>query len=153
MDPSASPCWRSQNRKRCLRRLTKNHPLPVDQTTTSEREAATTARTSKRKAHRAQLWNGRRSRCRHITPKGTTKDGKLFDRAFRFTDTWVQSGGKWQCVASQVMKIKGQAILKHRSLFENCHGNAAASVVGRRHMSRGTISEPVIASRGLCVKN
>ncbi len=39
--------------------------------------------------------------------KGTTKDGKPFDRAFRFTDTWVQRGGQWQCVASQVMKIKG----------------------------------------------
>jgi hypothetical protein len=39
--------------------------------------------------------------------KGTTKDGKPFDRAFRFTDTWVQRGGQWQCVASQVMKVKG----------------------------------------------
>jgi ketosteroid isomerase-like protein len=39
--------------------------------------------------------------------KGTTKDGKPFDRAFRFTDTWLQRGGQWQCVASQVMKIKG----------------------------------------------
>ena len=39
--------------------------------------------------------------------KGTTKDGKPFDRTFRFTDTWVQRGGEWQCVASQVMKIKG----------------------------------------------
>jgi len=39
--------------------------------------------------------------------KGTTKDGKPFDRTFRFTDTWVQRGGQWQCAASQVMKIKG----------------------------------------------
>jgi ketosteroid isomerase-like protein len=39
--------------------------------------------------------------------KGTTKDGKPFDRAFRFTDTWVERGGQWQCVASHVMKIKG----------------------------------------------
>jgi type IV secretory pathway VirB10-like protein len=39
--------------------------------------------------------------------KGTTKDGKPFDRTFRFTDTWVERGGQWQCVASQVMKIKG----------------------------------------------
>ena len=39
--------------------------------------------------------------------KGTTKDGKPFDRTFRFTDTWVKRGGEWQCVASQVMKIKG----------------------------------------------
>jgi hypothetical protein len=29
----------------------------------------------------------------------------------------------------------------------------AACVLGRRRMSRGTIEEPVIASRGLCVKN
>jgi len=39
--------------------------------------------------------------------KGTTKDGKPFDRAFRFTDTWVKRGGQWQCVASHVMKIRG----------------------------------------------
>jgi len=39
--------------------------------------------------------------------KGTTKEGKPFDRMFRFTDTWVQRGGQWKCVASQVMKIKG----------------------------------------------
>ena len=39
--------------------------------------------------------------------KGTGKDGKPFDRAFRFTDTWVQRSGQWQCVASHVMKVKG----------------------------------------------
>ena len=39
--------------------------------------------------------------------KGTTKDGKAFDRQFRFTDTWIERNGQWQCVASQVMKIKG----------------------------------------------
>jgi ketosteroid isomerase-like protein len=39
--------------------------------------------------------------------KGTTRDGKPFDRAFRFTDTWVQRGDQWQCVASHVMKLKG----------------------------------------------
>jgi ketosteroid isomerase-like protein len=38
---------------------------------------------------------------------GTGKDGKGFDRAFLFTDTWVIRGGKWQCVASQISKIKG----------------------------------------------
>ena len=37
--------------------------------------------------------------------KGTDKDGKPFDRKFRFTDTWVERGGRWQCVASQVMKL------------------------------------------------
>jgi ketosteroid isomerase-like protein len=39
--------------------------------------------------------------------KGTAKDGKAFDRSFRFTDTWVERNGQWQCVASQVMKVKG----------------------------------------------
>ena len=39
--------------------------------------------------------------------KGTGKDGKPFDRTFRFTDTWVKRGGQWQCVASQVMKVRG----------------------------------------------
>jgi ketosteroid isomerase-like protein len=39
--------------------------------------------------------------------KGTGKDGKPFDRTFRFTDTWVKRGGQWQCVASHVMKVRG----------------------------------------------
>jgi ketosteroid isomerase-like protein len=39
--------------------------------------------------------------------KGTAKDGKAFDRQFRFTDTWVERNGQWQCVASQVIKTKG----------------------------------------------
>jgi len=39
--------------------------------------------------------------------KGTTKDGKPFDRQFRFTDTWVERNGQWQCVSSHVMKTKG----------------------------------------------
>jgi ketosteroid isomerase-like protein len=38
---------------------------------------------------------------------GTGKDGKAFDRTFLFTDTWMMRGGKWQCVASQISKIKG----------------------------------------------
>ena len=38
---------------------------------------------------------------------GTGKDGKAFDRALLFTDTWMMRGGKWQCVASQVNKVKG----------------------------------------------
>ena len=38
---------------------------------------------------------------------GTGKDGKAFDRAFLFTDTWMMRGGKWQCIASHVSKIKG----------------------------------------------
>ena len=39
--------------------------------------------------------------------KGTGKDGKAFDRTFLFTDTWMNRGGKWQCIASQASKIKG----------------------------------------------
>jgi hypothetical protein len=38
--------------------------------------------------------------------KGTGKDGKAFDHVYRFTDTWVDRGGNWQCVASQIMKVK-----------------------------------------------
>jgi ketosteroid isomerase-like protein len=34
--------------------------------------------------------------------KGTDKDGKAFDRSFRFTDTWLDRNGKWQCIASQI---------------------------------------------------
>ncbi len=33
--------------------------------------------------------------------KGSGKDGKTFDRTYRFTDTWMDRGGSWQCVASQ----------------------------------------------------
>jgi ketosteroid isomerase-like protein len=39
--------------------------------------------------------------------KGTGKDGKAFDRTYRFTDTWVERNGQWQCVASQINKLKG----------------------------------------------
>jgi ketosteroid isomerase-like protein len=39
--------------------------------------------------------------------KGTSKDGKAFDRTFLFTDTWVLRGGQWQCIASQINKVKG----------------------------------------------
>jgi ketosteroid isomerase-like protein len=40
--------------------------------------------------------------------KGTGKDGKTFDRAYRFTDTWVDRNGKWQCVASQASLVSGK---------------------------------------------
>jgi ketosteroid isomerase-like protein len=39
--------------------------------------------------------------------KGTGKDGKAFDRTFLFTDTWMLRSGQWQCVASQINKVKG----------------------------------------------
>ena len=37
--------------------------------------------------------------------KGTDKDGKAFDRTYRFTDTWMDRTGNWQCVASEVMLV------------------------------------------------
>jgi ketosteroid isomerase-like protein len=37
--------------------------------------------------------------------KGTAKDGKAFDRTYRFTDTWVERDGQWQCVGSQVSLV------------------------------------------------
>ena len=37
--------------------------------------------------------------------KGTGKDGKAFDRTYRFTDTWVERNGQWQCVAEQGSQI------------------------------------------------
>ena len=33
--------------------------------------------------------------------KGTDKNGKRFDRVYRFTDTWMERDGKWQCIAEQ----------------------------------------------------
>jgi ketosteroid isomerase-like protein len=33
--------------------------------------------------------------------KGTSKDGKAFDKTYRFTDTWMERNGQWQCIASQ----------------------------------------------------
>lgn len=38
--------------------------------------------------------------------KGTGKNSKPFDRTYLFTDTSVQRGGQWQCVASQVSQAK-----------------------------------------------
>ncbi|MFL6594757.1 MAG: DUF4440 domain-containing protein [Chthoniobacterales bacterium] len=31
---------------------------------------------------------------------GTTASGQSFDHTYRFTDTWMERGGKWQCVAA-----------------------------------------------------
>ena len=36
-----------------------------------------------------------------VRSKGSSKNGQAFDRTYRYTDTWVQRDGKWQCVASQ----------------------------------------------------
>lgn len=40
--------------------------------------------------------------------KGKGKDGQSFDRTYRFTDTWLERNGKWQCVASQIALIHGR---------------------------------------------
>ncbi len=40
-----------------------------------------------------------------LASKGTDA-GKPFDSEERFTDTWVKSGGKWQCVATHATSIK-----------------------------------------------
>lgn len=36
---------------------------------------------------------------------GTTADGRPFDRSYRFTDTWVERSGKWQCVAAHATAV------------------------------------------------
>ena len=38
--------------------------------------------------------------------KGADKEGKSFDRLYRFTDTWLERGGKWPCIAEQVAEVK-----------------------------------------------
>jgi len=37
------------------------------------------------------------------TEIGKDKAGKAFNRTFRWTDTWIDRNGKWQCVASQAV--------------------------------------------------
>jgi ketosteroid isomerase-like protein len=39
------------------------------------------------------------------TEEGKSKDGTAFKRSFRWTDSWVERNGKWQCVASQAMLV------------------------------------------------
>lgn len=39
------------------------------------------------------------------TEVGKSKDGKAFKRNFRWTDTWLERNGKWQCIASQAMQV------------------------------------------------
>ena len=36
---------------------------------------------------------------------GKTSAGKTFSQAFRFTDTWVERDGRWQCVAASAMAL------------------------------------------------
>jgi ketosteroid isomerase-like protein len=36
---------------------------------------------------------------------GTTTDGRRFDDSRRFTDTWMERGGKWQCISSHATQL------------------------------------------------
>ncbi|MEY2558831.1 MAG: hypothetical protein QOE34_2256 [Verrucomicrobiota bacterium] len=36
---------------------------------------------------------------------GKDKSGKAFSHAYRFTDTWVERNGEWQCVAAHAMAL------------------------------------------------
>jgi ketosteroid isomerase-like protein len=36
---------------------------------------------------------------------GKTPKGKAFSHAYRFTDTWVERNGAWQCVAASAMAL------------------------------------------------
>lgn len=36
---------------------------------------------------------------------GKTMTGKAFSQAYRFTDTWVERNGQWQCVSAQAMAM------------------------------------------------
>jgi ketosteroid isomerase-like protein len=40
--------------------------------------------------------------------QGKGKDGQSFDRTYRYTDTWLERNGKWQCVASQIALVRGR---------------------------------------------
>lgn len=36
---------------------------------------------------------------------GKTPAGKAFSHAYRFTDTWMERNGVWQCVAAHAMAV------------------------------------------------
>ena len=38
--------------------------------------------------------------CGKSTEKGKDKDGKEFNRTYAWLDTWMDRGGKWECIAS-----------------------------------------------------
>jgi ketosteroid isomerase-like protein len=53
---------------------------------------------------------------------GKTPKGKTFSNAYRFTDTWVERNGNWQCVAASAI-----AMPKKKPLQSN---DCAAEIVG-----------------------
>jgi ketosteroid isomerase-like protein len=40
-----------------------------------------------------------------VREAGKTSAGKPFSQAFRFTDTWTERDGKWQCVAASALPL------------------------------------------------
>jgi serine/threonine protein kinase len=38
--------------------------------------------------------------------KGRSKAGNVFNRRFRWTDTWIERDGRWQCTASQAILLQ-----------------------------------------------
>lgn len=39
---------------------------------------------------------------------GQEKNGQKFKSVYRFTDTWMERDGKWQCIASQATTVTGK---------------------------------------------
>ncbi len=40
-----------------------------------------------------------------VRETGKTASGKAFSQAFRFTDTWMERNGEWQCVAASALAL------------------------------------------------
>lgn len=40
-----------------------------------------------------------------VRETGKTPAGKAFSQAFRFTDTWMERSGEWQCVAASALAL------------------------------------------------
>jgi ketosteroid isomerase-like protein len=40
-----------------------------------------------------------------VRESGKDKSGKTFSHSYRFTDTWVERNGEWQCVAAHAMAM------------------------------------------------
>jgi ketosteroid isomerase-like protein len=40
-----------------------------------------------------------------VRETGKTPSGKAFSQSFRFTDTWMERNGEWQCVAASALGL------------------------------------------------
>lgn len=40
-----------------------------------------------------------------VRETGKTPSGKAFSQSFRFTDTWMERNGRWQCVAASALAL------------------------------------------------